>query len=230
VSGSNGSPRAAIFDFDGVIVDSEPLHFRSMQDALRTEGILITEAEYYSLYLAHDDRGALRLALEHHGRPLSLAFVETLVERKAERFEAVLRDVSFFPGAAELVRALAERMPVAIASGARRAEIEAILAAGGLRDAFTAVIGADDVSKTKPNPEPYLTAMSRIAPSAPGLEPSQCVAFEDSVPGIVSARAAGMKVVAVANSYPAEKLAVAHRVVATLDGLESQELAALFED
>lgn len=221
--------RAAIFDFDGVIVDSEPLHFRSMQGALRTEGIEITQAEYYSLYLAYDDRGALRLALEQHGRPANPAMVETLAERKTESFEAVLRDVSFFPGAAELVRALAERMPVAIASGARRAEIEAILTAGGLRDAFSAVVGVDDVTRTKPNPEPYLTAMTRLTPKAPGLEPAQCVAFEDSVPGIYSARTAGMKVVAVANSYPAEKLAVAHRVVATLEGLECSGLATLFE-
>ncbi len=221
--------RAAIFDFDGVIVDSEPLHFRSMQRALRTEGIEITEAEYYSLYLAYDDRGALRLALEQHGRPASPAMVETLAARKTESFEAVLRDVSFFPGAMALVRALAERMPVAIASGARRAEILAILAAGGLSDAFSAVVGVDDVTRTKPNPEPYLTAMTRLTPKAPGLEPAQCIAFEDSVPGIYSAKAAGMKVVAVANSYPAEKLAVAHRVVATLEGLECRGLATLFE-
>jgi beta-phosphoglucomutase len=222
--------RAAIFDFDGVIANSEPLHFRSMQAALRTEGIEITEPEYYNLYLAHDDRGALRLALEHHGRPAGPGFIDILTERKTECFEAVLRDVSFFPGAAELVRALAERMPVGIASGARRAEIEAILEAGGLRDAFTAVVGVDDVMRTKPNPEPYLTAMGRLTRQAPGLVPAQCLAFEDSVPGILSAKAAGMKVVAVANSYPPEKLKVAHRVVATLEGLESDGLLTLFED
>jgi beta-phosphoglucomutase len=222
--------RAAIFDFDGVIANSEPLHFRSMQEALRTEGIEITEAEYYSLYLAHDDRGALRRALEHHGRPAGPGFIETLTGRKMERFLVVLRDVAFFPGAASLVRALAERMPVAIASGARREEIDAILTAGGLRDAFTAVVGVDDVTRTKPHPEPYLTAMGRLTREAPGLLPAQCLAFEDSVPGILSARSAGMKVVAVANSYPAEKLNMAHRVVATLEGLESDGLSALFED
>jgi beta-phosphoglucomutase-like phosphatase (HAD superfamily) len=91
------------------------------------------------------------------------------------------------------------------------------------------VVGVDDVLRTKPNPEPYLTAMTRLTPKAPGLEPAQCLAFEDSVPGIFSAKAAGMKVVAVANSYPAEKLAVAHRVVTTLEGLERCGLAALFE-
>ncbi|HEY6553308.1 MAG TPA: HAD family phosphatase [Vicinamibacteria bacterium] len=222
--------RAAIFDFDGVIVDSEPLHFRSMQEALLTEGIEITEAEYYSLYLAHDDRGALRLALEHHGRAAGPGFIETLTERKMERFEAVLREVRFFPGAAELVRTLAERVPVAIASGARRAEIEAILTAGGLRDAFCAVVGVDDVTRTKPNPEPYLTAMGRLTRDAPDLVPAQCLAIEDSVPGILSAKTAGMKVVAVTNSYPAGKLTMAHRVVSTLEGLGDDCLDALFEN
>ena len=222
--------RAAIFDFDGVIVDSEPLHFRAMREALLSEGIRITEDEYYGLYLAYDDRGALRLALEHHGRPAEAALLDALVERKQERFEMVLRDVVFFPGAVELVRSLASRVPLAIASGARRAEIEAILSAGGLRDAFSAIVGADDVTRTKPDPEPYLTAMARLAPQAPGLRPAECLAFEDSVPGILSAKGAGMKVVAVANSYPAEKLAVAHRVVGTLEDLDGDGLEALFED
>jgi beta-phosphoglucomutase len=222
--------RAAIFDFDGVIVDSEPLHFRAMQEALLGEGIRITEDEYYGLYLAYDDRGALRLALEHHGQAAEPARLEALVGRKEERFEAVLRDVAFFPGAADLVRSLGARMPLAIASGARHAEIEAILVAGGLHDAFGAIVGADDVRRTKPDPEPYLTAMARLLPRAPNLRPGECLAFEDSVPGILSAKGAGMKVVAVAHSYPAEKLRIAHRVVGTLEGLESDGLAALFED
>jgi HAD superfamily hydrolase (TIGR01509 family) len=212
-----------------VIVDSEPLHFRAMREALSTEGVLITEDEYYGRYLAYDDRGALRLALEHHRRPAGLDEVEALVERKQDRFLAVLRDVAFFPGAAELVRVLAERMPVGIASGARRAEIEAILDAGGLRDAFTAIVGADDVARTKPDPEPYLLALARLAPGAPGLSPGQCLAVEDSVPGILSAREAGMKVVGVAHSYPAGKLGVAHHVVPSLAGLQPEGLAFLFE-
>jgi beta-phosphoglucomutase len=221
--------RAAIFDFDGVIVDSEPLHFRAMREALRTLGIEITEEEYYGLYLAYDDRGALRLALEHHGRVPDEATLEALLLRKQERFEAVLREVVFFPGAEVLVRGLAERMPVGIASGARRSEIEAILGAGGLKDAFSAIVGADDVTRTKPDPEPYLTALHRLAPRAPGLRPAECLAIEDSVPGILSARGAGMKVVAVAHSYPPEKLKAAHHVVRTLEGLERDGLFALFE-
>ena len=220
--------RAAIFDFDGVIANSEPLHFAALRDALRENGIAITEEEYYHRYLAYDDRGAIRLALEHHGATYDLDRLDVVAVRKAEIFEELLPTIPFFPGAAELVRDLAREIPLAIASGARREEIEAILEAGGLREAFRAIVGADDVSRGKPDPEPYLRAAARLLPHAPDLKPEECVAFEDSVPGIAAARTAGMKVVAVTNSYPAEKLTAAHRVVASLEGLDSAGLRALF--
>lgn len=220
--------RAVVFDFDGVLVDSERLHFRAQRDALLAEGITIDQDEYYRHYLAYDDRGAMRIALERHGRAPDRDRVERLAERKARIFAALLPEVPFFPGARELVRALARDVPLAVASGARRQEIEAILAAGRLDDAFAIIVGADDVVQSKPHPEPYLTAMARLAPLAPGLQPGECLVFEDSVPGIASALAAGMKVVAVANSYPAGKLGAAHRVVHSLEGLTAPELRSLF--
>lgn len=220
--------RAAIFDFDGVLVDSEPLHFGSLREALLPEGIVIDEAEYVRHYLAYDDRGSIRLALESHGMPCERARVEVIAERKASAFDRLVERVPFFAGARELVRALAAEMPLAIASGALTAEIEAILSAGGLRDAFAAIVGADDVAHSKPDPEPYLEALARLRPCAPGLAPAECLVFEDSMPGIASARAAGMKVVAVTNSYPAAKLSAAHLVVPSLEGLAAAGLRDLF--
>jgi beta-phosphoglucomutase len=220
--------RAVVFDFDGVLVDSEGLHFRAQRQALLGEGIAIDKDEYYRHYLAYDDRGALRLALERHGQPAGPDRVEALAQRKARIFAGLLPEVPFFPGARELVRRLAREVPLAVASGARRPEIESILTAGGLRDAFAAIVGADDVRSTKPHPEPYLTAMARLEPLAPGLRPADCLVFEDSVPGIASARAAGMKVVAITNSYPAGKLRSADRVVDSLGGLTAEELKSLF--
>jgi HAD superfamily hydrolase (TIGR01509 family) len=219
--------RAAIFDFDGVIVNSEPLHFAALRESLRPEGFTIREEEYLSLYLAYDDRGAIRRALEHHGFVPEPGRIETIADRKVAAFAALLPEIPFFPGVRELVRSLSREMPLAIASGARHEEIEAILAAGGLRDAFTAIVGAEDVSRGKPDPEPYAAAMARIAPRAPGLTPAECVAFEDSLPGILAARAAGMKVVAVTNSYPAAKLGVADHVLESLQGLDGRGLLEL---
>jgi len=220
--------RAAVFDFDGVLVDSEPLHFASLRDALRPEGFEITPEEYYGSYLAYDDRGAIRRALEHHGQSVDAERIEALTHRKEGCFAVVLRDIHFFPGARELVVALAREMPLAIASGARHAEIEEILTAGGLRDAFAAVVGAEDAARTKPDPAPYLEAARLLSERVPGLRPEECVAFEDSMPGIASARTAGMKVVAVTHSYPAEKLRAAHRVVDSLVGVHEAGLRELF--
>ena len=220
--------RAVIFDFDGVLVDSETLHFRAQRDALLTAGVSIEKDEYYRHYLAFDDRGAIRIALERHGRPSDRARVEALAQIKAQRYAELLPSVPFFAGARELVRTLAAEHPLGVASGALHREIDAILTAGGLRDAFTAIVGADDVASTKPHPEPYLTAMKRLQGRAPGLQAGECLAFEDSVPGIASARTAGMKVVAITNSYPAARLGTAHRVVDSLEGLTLAELKSLF--
>jgi len=224
--------RAAIFDFDGVLVDSEPLHFRSLRDALLTEGVAITEDEYWSTYLAYDDRGALRRALEHHGQAPETGRLERLVAAKVERFEALLPEVPVFAGARDLVGALAaEDVPLAIASGARHEEVEAILGGVGLRGAFAAIVGAEDAPGTKPDPAPYLEAARRLAATTGrSLAPADCLAIEDSIPGIASARTAGMKVVGVAHSYPADKLTAAHRVVDSLVGLDPASLRGLFED
>jgi len=126
--------RAVVFDFDGVIVDSEPLHFRALHDALAPDGVRITEDEYWSTYLAYDDREAIRLAFERHGESAAPERLAAAANRKVQAFARLIPEIPVFPGARELVRALAEsRVPLAIASGARHAEIEAILAAIGLR-------------------------------------------------------------------------------------------------
>jgi beta-phosphoglucomutase len=222
--------RAAVFDFDGVIVDSEPLHFAALRDALLADGVIITAEEYWGIYLAYDDRGAIRRALEHHKEPGDPPRVERIAARKVARFAELVPGISLFPGAREVVRALAAEVPLAIASGARREEVEAILAGVGLRDAFAAIVGAGDAAHTKPDPAPYLEAARLLALGTPGLAPTECVAFEDSLPGIASALGAGMKVVGVAHSYPAEKLTAAHRVVGSLLGVDADQLRGLFGD
>ncbi|HSD66664.1 MAG TPA: HAD family phosphatase, partial [Vicinamibacteria bacterium] len=163
--------RAAVFDFDGVIVDSEPLHYRALRDALLPEGVEITEQEYVRTYLAYDDRRSIRKALELHGLPVEPERMERIEARKVRVFADSLHEIPVFEGARELVLGLAAEMPVAIASGARRDEIEGILACLGLHDAFHAVVGAEDAERTKPDPAPYLEAARRLAAHSPGLAP-----------------------------------------------------------
>jgi beta-phosphoglucomutase len=222
--------RAAVFDFDGVIVDSEPLHFRSLRDALESESVHITHEEYWDHLLAHDDKSSIRLAFERRGEKPDRERLARVERAKIARFAELIPEVPVFPGAREVIGALAAELPLAIASGARHAEIAAILTGIGLRGAFCAVVGAEDASRTKPDPAPYLEAARRLEDRVAGLVPEECVAFEDSVPGVMSALGAGMKVVGVAHSYPADKLRSAHRVVESLAALEPGSLGALFED
>ncbi len=220
--------RAAVFDFDGVIADSEPLHFRALRDALFADQVTITSEEYWGIYLAYHDRAAICLALEHHREPAPPERVSRIEQRKVARFAELVPEVPVFEGARELVLLLASELPLAIASGARHQEIETILAGLGLRDAFAAIVGADDVERTKPDPLPYLEAARRLATALPGLAAGECVAFEDSLPGIASALDAGMKVVGVAHSYTPERLGTAHRVVPSLVGVSIDDLRGLF--
>ena len=220
--------KAVLFDFDGVLVNSEPLHYRALRGCLLPEGIDVGEEEYARFYLAYDDWQAIRVALERHGIPGDAARVQALAERKADLFDELLATVPLFPGARELVVSLAREVPLAIASGALRSEIERILQPSGLRPFFEAVVGAEDVERGKPDPEPYLTAMAHLRGRVPQLRPQDCVVIEDTMAGIASALAAGMKVVAVAQTYPAGELRAANLVVDSLAALDASGLRQLF--
>lgn len=220
--------RAVIFDFDGVLVDSEPLHYRSLRECLVPEGIVVDEQEYVANYVGYNDRETIRVALERHGRPSSREHVSAVVARKAAEYQALVSEVPFFPGVRALVSGLAARMPLAIASGARHDEIEGIVTTGGLRPYFLAIVGAEDVRNTKPHPEPYLTALRSLRKREPDLLAPECVVIEDSRPGIAAGLAAGMKVLGVAHTHPASYLTAAHHVVPSLAQVTPETLLALF--
>lgn len=222
--------RAAVFDFDGVIVDSEPLHFQALQDVLRSDGVEITKEEYVGMYLAFDNRTSIRLALEHHHESADPARIDRLDALKVSRFVELQPQVRTLPGATELVRALGAELPLAIASGALHNEVAEILEAVKLDDAFETIVGADDAPRTKPDPAPYVEAVRRLAEGRDDLSPSDCLAIEDTMAGIASALGAGMTVVGVAHTYPADKLQAAHRVVGSLVDLDVDDLRGLFGD
>lgn len=203
-------------------MDSEPSHFRALRDCLGHEGVEIDEEDYRTNLLAYDDHTAIRVALERAGVGVDLARIANAAERKALCYDSDIDKVEWFPGARELIGEL--DCPLAIASGARRDEIERILEAAGLRKRFAALVSADDVENTKPHPAPYLTACQELATATGALAPADCVAFEDSPPGIASARSAGMRVVGVTNSYPEAKLNLAHRVIGSLEELSPASL------
>lgn len=213
--------RAVIFDFNGIIVDDEPIHFELFQKVLGEEGITLTEEAYYARYLGFDDRGAFTAGFRESNKSLSDAKLRALIERKAVYYqEAIRHHVIIFPGVNELVVNLAQTLPLAVASGALRQEIETILSTAGLLRYFHAIVSAEDVKQGKPEPEVFLTALTalnalcnNIAP----IQPSDCVVIEDSKEGIRGARRAGMKCLAVTNSHSAELLSEANAVVKSLE-------------
>jgi len=223
---------AIVFDFDGVLADSEPLHFEVYRRVLADVGIALSADLYYERYLGYDDVGGFRAVLQDHGRPFDEQALQALVTAKADMFPTLVdgRDV-LFPGAADRVRLFAAAVPLAIASGALPHEIELILGGAGLRDAFQAVVGAGDTPQSKPAPDPYARAVLLLQER--GLVPrdanavGRCVAIEDSKWGIQSAKRAGLACVAVTTSYPASELIDADLVVEGVDALSLDMVRSL---
>jgi HAD superfamily hydrolase (TIGR01509 family) len=212
--------RAVIFDFNGIIVDDEPIHFKLFQKVLGEEAITLTEEVYYERYLGFDDRGAFMAGFQENNRPLDCAKLQQLIDRKAEYYQDMIRNhVSIFPGVHSLVNSLAEKLPLAVASGALRNEIETILTAAGLLDHFKVIVGAEDVTRGKPEPEIFLKALAALntGESAHSIDAAQCVVIEDSKEGIRGARRAGMKCLAVTNSHPVALLKEANLIVKSLE-------------
>lgn len=214
---------AIIFDFDGVLADSERLHLRAFQDVLADEGLLLSPADYTERYLGYDDAGVFHAVARDAGRAWSASELDTLMTRKAARYETLAEgDGLLFPGAADFVRLAAAAVPVAIASGALTREITDVLEQAGLRALVPIVVGADQTTRTKPEPEPYLTAFARLQQdTGTTLDPRRTVAIEDSRWGLESARRAGLRTVAVSTTYDAGSLTPhAELVVAGLDALD----------
>jgi len=203
---------AVIFDFDGVLADTERLHMRAFQRALATVGLQLEERDYYDRYLGYTDRELIVTFARDHGIAADHIPLEALLVQKAEMFaEAFDAGDALFPGARESVRRLAAVYPLGIASGALRAEIEPVLAAAGLQDEFPVIVCADDGLSGKPAPDMYLAAAEHLK-----VAPDRCVAIEDSPWGLSSAAAAGMQTIGVMSSYRADALRQATRVVATI--------------
>ena len=218
--------RAVVFDFDGVIADSEPLHFRAFRDVLAEEAVSLSECDYYARYLGFDDVGVFRTIRAEHGAAWTDDRVASLVARKAVRLEHLEREGSvLFPGADSAIRRLAAALPLAIASGALRVEIMRVLNRTGLARYFGAVVAAEDTPAGKPAPDPYLRAVTLLSATAGrALAAEECVAVEDSRWGLESARAAGLRTIAVTHTYPAAMFGIADLVIADLDALDLSSL------
>ena len=203
--------QAVFFDFNGVVIDDEPLQMKAFEEVLRGEGVSLTEEEYYGS-LGMDDATFVRAAFERAGREADAAKVEEFIDRKTDIHRALMKDeLPLFPGVVNFIKALRHRYPLGLVSMARRSEIDYALERAGLQNAFEVIVSAEHVQVCKPDPACYNRALKLLNETRQSrahvlpLRSAECLAIEDSPPGIAAARAAGMRTLAVTNTV-AERL------------------------
>lgn len=221
---------AVLFDFDGVIVDSEPVHFAGFARVLHGHGIELTWDLYRERYLGYDDHDCFAAVCADHGAAVDEAGTAAMIAAKtAVVQEALASSVRALPGAVELIASLQDAgVPLAICSGALRSEIEIAARRVGVLDRFRTVVAAEDVAHGKPDPAGYRLALERLrAATGRPLRPARSLAIEDSPAGIEAANGAGLRVLAVTTSYAAAALTAADAIVASLADVTPASLAAL---
>lgn len=219
-----GPMDALIFDFDGVIADSEPAHEQAIRETAALEGFEVSHALYTHEIIGLDDRDTFRLIGRHHERVLDESELAALTCKKQDRFLELIDagEVEAFPGSVELIREASAQLPIAVCSGAVRIEIERVLENLGVRDLFPVIVTADDVEAAKPDPTGYCLAAQKL-----GVDASRCVAIEDTDKGIAAGKAAGLTVVGVCHSLPRDRLTQADSVYATIQDLSLDRLREL---
>ena len=199
--------RAVIFDFNGILADDDPIHMQAFRRIAEEEGLGFHDEEYMDRYLPLNDHDCFAQLWHNNNRVLPGGELEELIRRKSiYYFRAIEQKEVLFEGAAEAVRAAAKRGHIGIASGASIGEIRHILGTAGLLDCFSTIVAAEDVKHGKPDPEPFRLAYERLKQHCAGLEPSECLAVEDSLGGIQSAQSAGMPCLGIAHSYSRDRL------------------------
>ncbi len=221
--------KAVIFDFDGVIIDSEPLHFKAFQKILNSINIDFSEEEYWSKYLAMSDKDLFLNLQKERTINLDEKTINKLINKKGEYFLKLLQEEPlFFHGIKNVIIDLSKSFLLAIASGALKHEIQYALNKLSINELFKFIISAEDVVEGKPNPEIYLKAYSKLISIEPNLQKQDCVVIEDSIHGIIAAQSAGLKCLAVAHSYKEEDLSIADSILSHISLLNSTLIKELF--
>jgi len=212
-----------IFDFDGVIADTEGLHLRAFQDVFERRGWQLDERDYFDRYLGYDDVGLVVAFGQERSLRLSRQDVVAMVEAKTHLFATYLEAGEVvFPTAPACISRLSASYRLGIASGALKIEITSILQTANLLDRFPVIVAADDVTECKPAPEPYLKAAEGL-----GVEPARCVAIEDSPAGLAAAKAAGMRTIGLTTTSPRHLLTDADIVLDGLHQISAETVAKL---
>ncbi|MFH1613675.1 MAG: HAD family phosphatase [Planctomycetota bacterium] len=220
--------RAALFDFDGVIVDSEPVHLKAFNMVLAAFDIEIPLQDYRSYYLGLTDYDCFDSATQRHGVTLDEIQLHKLIRQKCDIYAQMTGEVlPVTHGIVDFLTMLKNsNVRIAICSGATRRDVEYTLELGQLGRFFETIVTVEDVKSGKPDPEGYLLALNRLnsADTERVILPGDCVVIEDSQWGLRAAKSAGMLVVAITNSYPPEALAEADKIISSFSDLAMEDL------
>ena len=222
--------RAIIFDFDGVITDSEVLHLRAFNQSLVPYGIEISTKDYYTNYLGYNDFDCYKALIDNGLLKIDERKIRDIIKVKSKIFEELTKtEGRTIEGVHEFLQMLEEnKIPMAICSGALLVEIEVMLQESGLRHFFAEIVSAEQVKKGKPHPEGFLLGLKKLNETChPPIAADECIIIEDSHWGLQAGKAAGMHTVAVTNSYDAEQLTIAEKIVSHLNELTIDDLQRL---
>lgn len=199
-----------MFDFNGTLSDDEPLLFAILSDLFAEQGRPLAEDVYYDRLAGRSDPEIVRLWLgEDHPA------VDAVLAERVARYQAQVSDGSTIsPEGRQAVLHAAERVPVAVVSGAHRDEVVPALRAAGLAEAVTVTVTIEDVERGKPDPEGYLLALELLGDR---LDAGDVTVFEDTEAGVAAAKAAGMRCVAIPGTHAPERLALADELAPALD-------------
>ena len=227
--------KAILMDFNGVIIDDEPLQMKAYQEILKGEGIDLTEEDYYAS-MGMDDRTFIESAHRRAKRDFTADGVAAIHKAKTAKWrEIVEKEIPLFPGVENFVKKMSQSFALGIVSMANREEIEFVLEATKMRHDFSIIISAEDVTHCKPNGECYHKGFNLIdaARTARGSNPivhGDCLVIEDSPPGIQAGRAAGLKTLGITNTVSAQELrdAGADAVSTSLDDWMPDSMRRVF--
>ncbi len=222
--------KAVIFDFDGVITDSEILHFRAFNSMLAPLGVEISLRDYYKDYLGLGDYDLLKLFDDTGVLSLTEEDIASLIIKKHDIFEQLAKtDGKIIEGVREFLALLNKNnIAIGICSGALLPEIELILDQAKLRDNFRTIVSREQIKNGKPHPEGFNVTLERLNKQLKtSMKHGECIVIEDSIWGIQAAIAAKMHVVGVTNSYDGDELKGAEKIVDRLDELTMDDLQKL---
>ncbi|BAU67099.1 HAD-superfamily hydrolase, subfamily IA, variant 3 [Stanieria sp. NIES-3757] len=204
--------KAILFDFNGVIINDEAIHQELINDILLGENLRPEESEYREICLGRSDRICLENILAHRGRFVTDEYLDKLVATKSLAYQAKLTQLEtlpIYPGLSDFLAQIQQQgLMIGLVTGALKAEVQLVLQRAKLESYFSVIVAGDDIEQSKPEPDGYLLAVKLINQNYPNLnlQPSECLAIEDTYAGIEAAKKAGIQVVGIANTHPLHML------------------------